>query len=70
MRVQEILDEFTIFASNAEKAMLEKLVHARPLSSFPEHEQFTIESLIRKSLVIKIGQHNPRVIANEHHKTS
>ena len=48
-----------------ELKILEKLKDARPLASFSERDQFTIEGLIRKSLVIKIGDHNPRVIANE-----
>ena len=65
MKINEILREFEIYVSNAERAMLEKLSYPRPLSSFPEHEQFIIEGLIRKSLVIKIGNTNPRVIANE-----
>ncbi len=65
MRFNEIIKEFEIYTSNDEKKILEQLKDARPLSSFSEREQFTIESLIRKSLVIKIGDINPRVIANE-----
>ena len=45
--------------------MLEKLNYPRALSSFSEHEQFIIEGMIRKSLVIKIGDKDPKVIANE-----
>jgi hypothetical protein len=66
MKAYEIIKEFEIYTSNSEKKMLEQLTHARALSSFSENDQFTIEGLIRKSLVIKIGEHNPRVIANEH----
>jgi hypothetical protein len=65
MKINDILKEFDIYVSNAEREMLTKLHYPRPLSSFPEHEQFIIEGLIRKSLVIKIGDKNPRVIANE-----
>lgn len=65
MKLNEILSEFEIYTSNEELKILEKLQHARPLASFSERDQFTIEGLIRKSLVIKIGDHNPRVIANE-----
>lgn len=65
MKVNELLQTFEIYTSNEEKAVLSKLQQARLLSNFTEHEQFVIEGLIRKSLVIKIGQHNPKVIANE-----
>lgn len=65
MKLNEILSEVEIYTSNEELKILEKLKDARPLASFSERDQFTIEGLIRKSLVIKIGDHNPRVIANE-----
>jgi hypothetical protein len=66
MKVNDVIGQFEIYTSNKEREVLERLKLARPLSSFSEQDQFTIEGLIRKSLVIKIGDHNPRVIANEH----
>ena len=66
MKINELIKEFEVYTSNEEKRMLEQLTHVRQLSSFSERDQFTIESLIRKSLVIKVGDINPRVIANEH----
>jgi len=66
MKINELIKDFEVYTSNDEKRMLEQLTHVRPLSSFSERDQFTIESLIRKSLVIKVGDINPRVIANEH----
>jgi len=65
MKLNELVKTFDIYTTNEEQKMLEMLTYARPLVSFSEHEQFTIEGLIRKSLVIKIGETNPRVIANE-----
>jgi hypothetical protein len=65
MKINELIKEFEVYTSNEEKRMLEQLTHVRQLSSFSERDQFTIESLIRKSLVIKVGDINPRVIANE-----
>jgi hypothetical protein len=65
MKINELIKEFEVYTSNEEKRVLEQLTHVRPLSSFSERDQFTIESLIRKSLVIKVGEINPRVIANE-----
>ena len=66
MKINELIKDFEVYTSNEEKRMLEQLTYVRPLSSFSERDQFTIESLIRKSLVIKVGDINPRVIANEH----
>ncbi len=65
MKVNEIISDFEIFVSNEERRVLENLTQVRPLSSFNERDQFTIEGLIRKSLVIKIGEQNPKVIAND-----
>jgi hypothetical protein len=66
MKINELIKDFEVYTSNDEKRMLEQLTYVRPLHSFSERDQFTIESLIRKSLVIKVGDINPRVIANEH----
>ncbi len=65
MKIRELLGNIEVYTSNAEKQMLEQLKVSRPLKSFSERDQFTIEGLVRKSLVIKIGTDNPRVIANE-----
>lgn len=65
MKLKDVLDQFEIYTSNEEDRVLEQLSYARPLSSFDERDQFTIEGLIRKSLVIKIGETNPKVIAND-----
>ncbi len=65
MKIRELLGNIEVYTSNAEKQMLEQAKVSRPLKSFSERDQFTIEGLVRKSLVIKIGTDNPRVIANE-----
>lgn len=66
MKLNELVKTFEIYTSNEEKAMLDKLHYPRSLDSFSEHEQFVLEGLIRKSLVIKIGQTNIKVIKNEY----
>jgi hypothetical protein len=68
MRINELLGEFGIFTTNEEAVILRKLSKPVPLSSLSEQEQFRIEALIRKSLVTKIGQVNPKVVANEQAK--
>jgi hypothetical protein len=58
-----------IWTTNAEKDMLKKLQNPMRLHSLSENDQFTIEGLIRKSLVIKVGEENPTVVAaNEKEK--
>jgi hypothetical protein len=68
MRINELVGEFGIFTTNEEAVILKKLTRPVPLSSLSEQEQFRIEGLIRKSLVTKIGQVNPKVVANEQTK--
>ena len=66
MQINELVGDFKIWTNNEEKQLLNKLGSAAYLESFNEHDQFIIEGLVRKSLVIKIGDTNPRVIANEY----
>lgn len=65
MKINEILNGFSIYTSIEEEQMLTKLQSLVLLDSFNEREQFIIEGMIRKSLVIKVGDRNPKVIANE-----
>lgn len=65
MKINELISNFEIYTSNEEKLMLEKLKYPQLLSSFTERDKFTIEGMVRKSLIIKIGDVNPKVIANE-----
>jgi hypothetical protein len=65
MKINELLGEFKIWTTREEEAILERLKSVVHLNSFDEHERFIIEGLIRKSLVIKIGDRDPKVIANE-----
>ncbi len=65
MKLNELVKTFEIYTSNEEKDLLKRLTYPKTLTSFSEHDQFIIEGMIRKSLVIKIGDTNPKVIANE-----
>jgi hypothetical protein len=65
MKINELIGNFVIWTSREEDAMLRRLESVSYLNSFNEHDQIIIEGLIRKSLVIKIGDKNPKVIANE-----
>ena len=65
MKINELIESFEVFTSNEEAKILAKLSVPAYLESFSDRDRFIIEGLIRKSLVIKIGDKNPRVIANE-----
>ncbi len=53
-----------IWTNNEEKELLKKLDRPIKLASLTEQEQFRIQALIRKDLVIKDGWENPTVVAN------
>jgi hypothetical protein len=63
--LDEMIGSFQIYTTNEEAAMLKRLKNPVKLSSLSEHEQFTIEGMVRKSLVTKIGMKDPKVVANE-----
>ena len=65
MKINELLHGFSIYTTLEEERMLKKLTTPSYLSEFSDREQVVIEGMIRKSLVIKIGSHNPKVVANE-----
>ncbi len=65
MKINELLQGFAIFTTLEEEQVLKKLQAAAYLSDFSDREQVIIEGMIRKSLVIKLGNKNPKVIANE-----
>lgn len=60
-----LLDNFSIWTTREEQQLLEKLKKPVKLSSLNEHDQFRVQAMIRKSLVIKIGMKDPTIVANE-----
>jgi hypothetical protein len=64
-----ILDGFSIWMSNEEAELLERLKNPTKLSNLSEHDQVRVQGLIRKSLVSKIGLQDPTIVANEKPKT-
>jgi hypothetical protein len=65
MKVNELITEFEIYTDNEERKLLKKLAQPVKLGRLSEHEQFKIASMIRKSLVTKVGFTDPTVVANE-----
>ena len=70
MKINELIQDFPIQASNEEKAILSKLQEVKRLDHFVERDQEVIQNLIRKSLVRKIPKEDyTLVVANGHIKT-
>lgn len=67
--LNELISGFEIYTTNEEQKILEKLKKPVKLNSLSEQDQFKIQAMVRKSLITKIGQHDPSVVANEKFKT-
>ncbi len=65
MKINELIGEFEIWTTNEEKQLLKKLQSPVKISALSEQDQFRVQTLIRKSLVTKVGMNNPSVVANE-----
>ena len=66
MKLNELIEDFTIFTTNEEKQVLSKIDDMMPIDTFTEREQTIIENLVRKSLVSKVHQRGSTlVMANE-----
>jgi hypothetical protein len=65
MKINELISNFEIWTTNEEAMMLSRLTKPVMLSSMNEHEQVIINNMIRKSLVIKVGNKDPMVVINE-----
>ena len=65
MRVNDFVKKLDVWTSQEEKDLLESISEPRPIASFTERERTIIESLIRKSLLIKVqGKHSSYVYPN------
>lgn len=58
MKLNELVRELPTWTSQEERNVLAKLTGLTSVKTFTEHEQFVIEGLIRKSLVIKVSGAN------------
>lgn len=65
MKINELIEDFEIWTTKEEQELLEKLKKPIKLSSLNEQDQFRIQAMIRKSLVIKVGMTDPTIVANE-----
>jgi len=66
MKLNELIENFTIYTTNEEKEVLSKIDDMMSIDTFTEREQTIIENLIRKSLVSKVQRRGSTlVMANE-----
>lgn len=66
MKLNELINSFSIAISNEEAEVLEKVNPVQPIQGFSPREQVIIDNLIRKSLVSKILKDNiVMVVQNE-----
>ena len=65
MKINELIDNFEIWTTNEERSLLKKLSNPIKISQLSEQDQFKVQTLVRKSLVTKIGMDDPSVVANE-----
>ena len=62
MKLNELIEEFTIYTTNEEKEILSQLDSITHLDSFTERQQAIIENLIRKSLVSKVQRNGSTLV--------
>ena len=62
MKLNELIDAFTIYTTNEEKEMLSRIDDMMSLDAFTEREQAIIENLIRKSLVSKVQRNGSTLV--------
>jgi len=67
MRVVEL---FTIYTSNEESAVLEKITDITPIENYTDREQIVIENLIRKSLVTRVKHGNSFLVVKNEYSTT
>jgi hypothetical protein len=65
MKINELISNFEIWTTNEEAKLLERLKTPVKISQLSEQDQFKVQAMIRKSLLTKIGEKDPSVVANE-----
>lgn len=67
MKLNDIVGNFSVYLTNEEKAVLDKISGAVLLSEFEERDTVIIQGLIRKSVVSKVMyKQQPMVMRNEY----
>jgi len=66
MKINELIEKFTIYTTNEEQSLLDRLDKPIKMGALTERERVIAEQMIRKSLLIKIGHNDPSVVKNEY----
>jgi len=65
MKINEFVKNLEVWTSKEEKDLLENITEPTVIAQFNERDQTIIDSLIRKSLLIKVqGKHSSYVYPN------
>jgi len=65
VRIHELensLFDMTMYLSNEEHSVLEKITGIAPIESYAERDRVIIENLIRKNVVIKVPKNESYVV--------
>jgi hypothetical protein len=68
MKINELISDFEIWTTNEERDLLKRLKKPTKIAALDEHDQFRVQAMVRKNLLIKVGYENPSVVANEKDK--
>lgn len=66
MKINELISSFAIYTTNEEQDFLTKVRRPVKMAALTERERVIAETMIRKSLLIKIGHEDPSIVANEY----
>jgi predicted restriction endonuclease len=55
MKLNELISDFTIYTTNEEKKLLDRLKNPCYIDIFTEREQVVLNNLVRKSIVSKVN---------------
>jgi hypothetical protein len=66
MKINELISDFAIYTTNEEQDFLSKVSRPVKMAALTERERVIAETMIRKSLLIKIGHEDPSIVANEY----
>jgi hypothetical protein len=66
MKINDLVGDFAIYTTNEEKDFLSKVRRPVKVAALTERERVIAETMIRKSLLIKIGHEDPSIVANEY----
>ena len=66
MKINELISSFAIYTTNEEQDFLTKVRRPVKMAALTERERVIAETMLGKSLLIKIGHEDPSIVANEY----